>query len=775
MPDKERIDNLEKKVDKIADAVLKQSEDKNSLVNRSLFESSRQIKEDRNADNRKHTGTVSSEDYKSAVDMMTDGIEATLNKFLSAQDRMITSAADRDPSKYAASQKEALEQSKALSTLLKAQAEFERNTVKFDPKKMNFGEYSKVVEKQIENKQKNVEKINEVTDKRLAIIEASSLSQIQKEWAKKTVNDIRKQLLDVNEENGPGISDRLLGAASGLFKGEGLGKVITTAVADVPYLGAIAAAVKVANVLLEGLGKSLDSAINLQDQYLSGIATRLNGSADYQENAWKEILANMSDFASSQYVSMQNLTKNVATLASEGVAYNLEERALLETIKDRVVTTFGVVEGQLDRLVRMQQADITQSQMGAEAELTRMFNSMFKDTSYLSGVYDSVASALVDATATRSYGEAVEINFAAQKWLGSLYSLGMSESAVTSIAQGLTNLATGNINDLNGTPLGNLFALSARDANLSYTDILTEGLNASNINDLLKAMVLYLQQLAQNTSGNVAKSAIYNAIGGNLSFSDIRAISNLTEGDISAIYSNTQNYESTKQILRGEFSKIGERTPYATRVNNLLDNTLLNIGNSMISENGMLDYTLWRIADYLPEGLSKLTKFFVGMANIGEIGEGLLDSIKSVGNEVFGNVESNILNYLDSNTVDLLARGFQYTPTITGQASPSISYSAAIANTSTLDRAAYSLYNNANAPTITATSITGQGGVTRDISDLYSELFEQQLHPIRVALAKVEEEAKGDLGIGINGMLVDVQDSDVNSIINNVYTIRGTY
>lgn len=77
MSDKERIDDLEKKVDKIADAVLKQNEDRNSLVNRSLFESSRQSKEDRESGNRKHVGTITLEDYESAVDMMTDGIEAT--------------------------------------------------------------------------------------------------------------------------------------------------------------------------------------------------------------------------------------------------------------------------------------------------------------------------------------------------------------------------------------------------------------------------------------------------------------------------------------------------------------------------------------------------------------------------------------------------------------------------------------------------------------------------------------------------------------------------
>ena len=583
-------------------------------------------------------------------------------------------------------------------------------------------------------------------------------------------------MLDANEENGPGVKSRLLGAASGLFGGDSLSKVISTAVGNVPALGAIAAGMKAVNAILGGLDKSISAAINMQSQYISGINARLNGITD-QVSTYGELMQDLQVFSGSQYVSMKELVKNVSMLTEKGIAYNLEERALLESIRDRVVTTFSAVEGQLDRLIRLQQADLTRQQMGAEAELNRMLNSMFHDTSYLSDVYDSVSSAIIDATSNTGLGyrDVVEFNYNLQKWLGALYSLGMQSSTVSSIAEAINSLATGNVNQLNGTPMGNLFALSARNANLSYTDILTEGLNASNINDLMKAMIEYMQQIADNTSGNVAKNAILGAIGGNFSFSDIRAISNLSTQDINSIYNSTQTYDTSAKTLVSEISKLEQRTAYETRVNNLLDNMLLNIGNAMIGDS-ISTYVAWRISDQLPDAIGKIVKVVAGITRLGRIVDGVLDIIQSAGGELSVGPQANILSLMGTSQ-QINARGEQYVPTSPLSVSEGVSYSATIGSASALaEQRQESLYQSASYATASTKNITGgeSNVASRDISDLYSELFEQQLHPIRVAVATVEDGAKSDLGIGFNGMLVDVQDNDINSLINSVYTVRSS-
>lgn len=92
------------------------------------------------------------------------------------------------------------------------------------------------------------------------------------------------------------------------------------------------------------------------------------------------------------------MLKRVSDLAESGIAYNIEERAYLATLTDRMVTTFDVLDASLTRLIRLQQADLTASQLGSEATLTQFLNSRFKDTSYLTDVYDSVSNAILDAS-----------------------------------------------------------------------------------------------------------------------------------------------------------------------------------------------------------------------------------------------------------------------------------------------------------------------------------------------------------------------------------------
>ena len=226
------------------------------------------------------------------------------------------------------------------------------------------------------------------------------------------------------KENLENLGSQITGSLSeefdDLFKPSGdFGNMLTKSFGDSlgPTGKIIGAAIKVLETINATMAKGFEQALSLQQNYMAGINARLNGLSE-QANVYETLMNNMNSFAGSQYVSMRKLTENVSKLTESGIAYNLEERALLETIKDRMVTTFSAVEGQLDRLILLQQSDITRQQMGAEYKLNEMLNSMFKDTSYLSSMYDTVSSALIDVTGGGKgvdYRQAVEINFAAQK------------------------------------------------------------------------------------------------------------------------------------------------------------------------------------------------------------------------------------------------------------------------------------------------------------------------------------------------------------------------
>ena len=77
---------------------------------------------------------------------------------------------------------------------------------------------------------------------------------------------------------------------------------------------------------------------------------------------------------------------------------------------------------------------------------------------------------------------------------------------------------------------------------MSYSSILTQGLNAEGVNNLMKSVVELLQDIAKNTSNQVTKSAWSEIL--NMTRSDFRAVSNLTSTDISSIYGSNVTYQS---------------------------------------------------------------------------------------------------------------------------------------------------------------------------------------------------------------------------------------
>ena len=70
---------------------------------------------------------------------------------------------------------------------------------------------------------------------------------------------------------------------------------------------------------------------------------------------------------------------------------------------------------------------------------------MFENTEYLSNEFDSVTSALIEASSQLPTDMGVEFEYIVQKWLGSLYGVGMSDETVSGIAQALGYLGSGNI------------------------------------------------------------------------------------------------------------------------------------------------------------------------------------------------------------------------------------------------------------------------------------------------------------------------------------------
>ena len=305
-----------------------------------------------------------------------------------------------------------------------------------------------------------------------------------------------------------------------------------------------------------------------------------------------------TNLAISSSVKMEEVIDNIKKASDSGIVYNIEQRAFLESVSDKIAHTFDAFDSNLTRLIRLQQADTTAARLGMEASLTKLFNSTFSDSSYLSDVYDSVSQAIIDANSQMTRDQSAEFEYTLQKWLGSLYSLGMSNSAVTEIAQGVNYLATGDVTSLaSNTSLQTLMAMSASNAGLDYAQLLLNGLDASTTNKLLESMVLYLKDIAENSDSQVVKSAYGDIF--NMSLSDMKAISNLTAADISSISSTNMSYGGMLNETNNQLQMIRKRSAASENIQNIYDNVLFGMGMNMV--NSPATWVMKKMLDFMDD------------------------------------------------------------------------------------------------------------------------------------------------------------------------------
>lgn len=412
--------------------------------------------------------------------------------------------------------------------------------------------------------------------------------------------------------------------------------------------------------------EGINAAIQDVTSHRTRIMARLQGVDNGKEYDYAGLMDTVSkNLAVSPYVTQKAFMQKLDEAVDRGIAYNVEQRAFLSTIKDDIATTFDAFDSNLMRIIKLQQADSTAARLGMEAALTKTLNGVFKDSSYLTDeVYKNVRSTLVETESTMTREMSTEFEYVVQKWMGALYSLGASNELINQVAQGLNYIGTGNVQALaNNAPLQTLFAMSASRANnVDYADLLVGGLTTEKTNELLKSMVEYLKEIAEdNRNNNVVKSAygdIYK-----MSLADMRAITSLTERDISSIYSQNMSYKDMGNELSQQFSNISKRLSMSEMIKNVTDNFIYSLG-SEITQNAA-SYVLWQITDmiqnetggiHLPaisvfgnmvdlssftiEGMMKTG--LVGLATLGQIG----NIFSSIGNK--GGLSLSAWNYTDT-------------------------------------------------------------------------------------------------------------------------------
>lgn len=400
------------------------------------------------------------------------------------------------------------------------------------------------------------------------------------------------------------------------------------------------------DIVVRKLTKGVDDAIESVGEHRSAIEARLQGT----ESGYDEVAKTLKQsLAVSPYVKQTEVLKKLKDAVDKGIAYNVEQRAFLSTMTDKIVSTFDAFDSNLMRIIRLQQADTTAARMGMEAELLQFFNSTFSDSSYLSEGYDDVSKALVDANAQMTREMSVAFEYNVQKWMGALASLGFGTDTITKIATGINYLGTGNVQALSGdTQLMNLLAMSASRSGYPLADLLVEGIDDSSVNALLKSMVEYLAEIAEDDNA-VVKAAYGDVF--SFSQSDLRAIKNLTEDDITNIYDQKIDYSKAVQSTQDQLNMVGSRLSMTEMIDNVFDNFVYStgesIGNSVV---GAITWKLMSLIDEATGGDLKIPEFMAagfginitssipnliktgmfGLAAVGQIGN-IISSIGSGG------------------------------------------------------------------------------------------------------------------------------------------------
>lgn len=408
------------------------------------------------------------------------------------------------------------------------------------------------------------------------------------------------------------------------------------------------------------LFKTLNSQISNYASYQTRILARLQGT-DKTFNSISDLYA--ETIGNVPWFKTTDLYDNLATLVGSGVAFNVEQRAFLATISENVASTFSATSETLSRLIRLQQADSTASRLGLEAYLTRFLNAYYENTEYLQHTFDNVSSALLEASSLMSSQQSVGFEYEVQKWLGSLVSLGLSDTTAQNIANAIGYLGSGNISALNSNEaLQNLLIMASSYSNTSYADMLTGGLNASTTNELMRGVVRYIQQIA-NSGNNVVRNQLASIFG--LSMSDLTAISNLSQNQLDTIYRNNLDYGSAMGELYNQMGELNSRIPLAQQLENLMSNTTFGIAREIASNPAM--YATWAVTDFLENtigGIGLPTTGIMGtfvdlgstlsnMLRAGIVGVGTLSSIGSIinGLNAWGNPKQALSNLLSRGTV----------------------------------------------------------------------------------------------------------------------------
>lgn len=344
----------------------------------------------------------------------------------------------------------------------------------------------------------------------------------------------------------------------------------------------------------------------------------------------------------SSITSMKDVLNNLGELVKAGISQNIEQRAFLMSVKDRIADSFDALDQTLLQLNRINRNDSTMAYLGMESALQEYFNSSFFDTTYLQGTRDSVSSAIMDATVLMGQKMGAAFEFNVQKWLGAFYSVGASSNTISSIASALGQLGSGNVTQLSSnTQMMALLTSAADRVGLNIGDSLLEGLDASSVNKILYGIYEIATDI-KNTQDKVSRQEMASLYG--LNSTDIQALAQLSESEIKSILETQMSYDALLSKSAYELTKVADRTTLKTKLDNLIDNVMGMTADGLINGAGGAGYITYTILNMI--GSLEVPIPFLGPVDVVNVAKGAIvgmSLLSQIGNIIGGIGNANML------------------------------------------------------------------------------------------------------------------------------------
>jgi hypothetical protein len=119
---------------------------------------------------------------------------------------------------------------------------------------------------------------------------------------------------------------------------------------------AVNALVDAASAMSKALNNMVERAVKLVETYQLKMTYRLEGVGKTFDDIWDSVQVNVGNTG---LLKQQAVIEAIGKAVDQGIAYNVEQRAFLETLSDNIQNTFDAFNSNLTRLIRVQQADST--------------------------------------------------------------------------------------------------------------------------------------------------------------------------------------------------------------------------------------------------------------------------------------------------------------------------------------------------------------------------------------------------------------------------------